>query len=765
MKVLFAVLTYLIVINLFAGNKLPVMLKVKSDFNISNKVVNTFRSGAEDSLTAQGYSLISKEQQEEALEQQAEQQKSDCYDDACLVTTGRMMAAQMIFIINISKMEKEYIFKARLVDLETGSTKRTVTQIYKGRLSSASDLLKFAKELTNEALGIKKEKTEVIATTILSPNTNVADLIKMEFYSTPKRAKVYIDGHFIGKTPAQAKITKGKHKFKLMLDDYEDYIFENEVYIDKRERINLKSKYIFVTLKTEPKNANIYLDKMLIKKSPATLKILKNKHKIEIYLKNYEKYFIEKEFNKNETISIKLKEKCNSNNADFCAVLGYKIFKKGDVKKGLKLLTNSCEFNSGYACSILAKLHETGIKVKKDVKKASQLYQKARIIYEKECSLNNSISCYHLGDFYNFGKGGNLNIKKSYGYYKKSCDLNNGNACNIIGIIYSEKKDYINAFNSYKKSCKLGFINGCDSLATLYMNGLGVKKDYSKVFELVKKTCEKGSGLGCLILGSMYHDGIFIKKNIYEANRFLGKSLSISQKECNLDLFLGCYTLASIYQNGFGVKADLSKAEKLYEKACKLGSVKSCEIIKKNKKRRKKRKKEKKEKKEREARRRAEERHRRIEFKKAEKRGLSNSWLSPMLVFHSDMIMPGFELLHVRWKYAQMGYLSMYGDISQYKVFGFNTISAGLKFFPDPSNRHKIGFTIGLGAEFGDKDESVVPIEVSYRYSHNMKLYAEIGFMTFLYTVEKKEDGEYGDTKYFNKYNFFIRIGFWGTMD
>ena len=56
-------LIFFITATTLLGVDLPVMLKVKADFNLSNKVITTFRSGAEDSLTAQGYMLISQEQQ------------------------------------------------------------------------------------------------------------------------------------------------------------------------------------------------------------------------------------------------------------------------------------------------------------------------------------------------------------------------------------------------------------------------------------------------------------------------------------------------------------------------------------------------------------------------------------------------------------------------------------------------------------------------------------------------------------------------------
>ncbi len=201
--------------------------------------------------------LISKEQQNEALKEQAEQQNSDCYDDACLVSTGRMMATQMIFIVTISKMGNEYVFKARLVDLESASTKKTVTKLYKGRLSSASELLKFAKELTNEALGVKKEE---MTAQVNYSNTNSADFIKVVISSNPVGASLFVDGKFAGKTPAQARIPKGKHKFKLTMKDYDDYIFEKELYMDTSENIDLVYKYVVISFNYEPSGAKVYVD-------------------------------------------------------------------------------------------------------------------------------------------------------------------------------------------------------------------------------------------------------------------------------------------------------------------------------------------------------------------------------------------------------------------------------------------------------------------------------------------------------------------------
>ncbi len=261
------------------NDNLPVMLKVKANFNLSNAVVDTFRSGAEDSLTAQGFMLISKEQQDEALKQQAEQQNSDCYDDACLVDTGKMMAAQMIFIINVSKMGKEYIFKARLVDLESGSTKKTVTKVYKGRLSSATDLLKFSKELTNEALGVQKEEIIKIDDKF-KDKILVDNFVKVIFKTKPSNAKVFVDKQFVGYTPLQIKLKKGLHSYKITKKYYNDYEVEKKFFYDKEEEIELALKWYKLIIIPKPADSFVYFAGRIIGRGTSVININLNDIKL-----------------------------------------------------------------------------------------------------------------------------------------------------------------------------------------------------------------------------------------------------------------------------------------------------------------------------------------------------------------------------------------------------------------------------------------------------------------------------------------------------
>jgi len=142
----------------------PVMLEIQS----KSKVSNDFRDGVEEILTSLNYSLVDKRAQEEALKNQSEQRNSECYDDSCLVDTGKMLAAKSLIIVEVEKKGKEsYKFKARFVDFERGTTTRTVSKYYEFSLTNYKEMMKFGKNLTKALLvnykvvkqeDIKKEK-------------------------------------------------------------------------------------------------------------------------------------------------------------------------------------------------------------------------------------------------------------------------------------------------------------------------------------------------------------------------------------------------------------------------------------------------------------------------------------------------------------------------------------------------------------------------------------------------------------------------------
>jgi len=66
-----------------------------------------------------------------------------------------------------------------------------------------------------------------------------------------------------------------------------------------------------------------------------------------------------------------------------------------------------------------------------------------------------------------------------------------------------------------------------------------------------------------------------------ELNEAYQKLKKISEEDCNQniiieDIKIGCYNLGVMYFDGKGVKKDKQKAKKLFNKACKNGSIDAC---------------------------------------------------------------------------------------------------------------------------------------------------------------------------------------------
>jgi len=330
LKSILVILLFFIVLNIYSKNDLPIMLKVKSNFNLDDFIINTFRSGAEDSLTAHGYVLISRQQQDEALLEQAKQSKSDCYDDACLVDTGKMMAAQMIFIIDINKTEEQYIFKIRLLDLETGTVKRTVTKLYKERLSDVDKLLTFSKKLTNEVLFINKKQ-------------NAVALFKVNINSSKPGASVYIDSELVGKTPLLARVGKGRHKFKISLDKYDDVIYNEEIRGDSSKMVKLTPILYLYKISSNPSKAKVYLNEEYKGLTPLDIKLDLTAigSSITIVKKNFYKYKhkinkdnLDKGLNLNLVELDKFKLIVNVNHSDAKIIISNEELGKFDLKSG-----------------------------------------------------------------------------------------------------------------------------------------------------------------------------------------------------------------------------------------------------------------------------------------------------------------------------------------------------------------------------------------------------------------------------------------------
>lgn len=121
-----------------------------------------------------------------------------------------------------------------------------------------------------------KEATQVIADRqpkLLSLELKSL-LTAIKIISTPEKAKVYLDGSFVGESPQSIQnVLAGKHQIRVEMDGYE--LFQQEVEVKGKEEytVNAPLQVKFATIKvdTEPTGGEVWLNGDARGKAPVTL--------------------------------------------------------------------------------------------------------------------------------------------------------------------------------------------------------------------------------------------------------------------------------------------------------------------------------------------------------------------------------------------------------------------------------------------------------------------------------------------------------------
>ena len=264
----------------------------------------------------------------------------------------------------------------------------------------------------------------------------------------------------------------------------------------------------------------------------------------------------------------------------------------------LNKITQSCENKNYKLCSALGTIYSLGIEVDQNItksivyhmiacrgeikycsqfkkilkkEKAINFNDKTLFYYSKlACDLNDSNSCYFVGDYLSNNQT-NINNKESISFYEKSCKRGNKKGCYKTGMHYYNKissgKDNIKASIYFKKSCDGNFSSACFNLGIMHEKGFGVDKNHTNAIMYYNKACNMNNISACFNLALTYKDRTNIKiKKLFE-------------KTCKSKKSLGCYDLANIYMLGQGVIIDYIKAREFYQKSCNNGETNGCNNI------------------------------------------------------------------------------------------------------------------------------------------------------------------------------------------
>ncbi|MBU1221478.1 sel1 repeat family protein [Myxococcota bacterium] len=232
---------------------------------------------------------------------------------------------------------------------------------------------------------------------------------------------------------------------------------------------------------------------------------------------------------------------------------------KKDPRRAAEMYTTGCEKGENNCCNVLGKMYQKGIDGDKPDFNLSVKF------FEKSCQGRIMESCRLLAYIYETGRGVEQNFKRAGLLYDMACVMGEPIACANLGYLYEKgfgvKPDPVKAFKLYEMSCKKGEMTACNNLGHMYHSGVAVKSDSVKAFGLFEKACKSGHLPACQNVARLYELGEGVTKD-------LKKAVALYKKNCIALEMASCNSLAEMYKTGTGLKLDKRMAYDYYKKAC-----------------------------------------------------------------------------------------------------------------------------------------------------------------------------------------------------
>ncbi len=325
------------------------MMQIKTDL----KIPEDFRGGVEEILTANNYSLVNKEVQEETLKEQANQRKKECYDESCLVDVGKMLAAKGLVMVEVTKKgDKLYLFKVIYNDFESGTIQKTVTEYFEYELSNFKELNNLGKNLIKKLFGITETK-EVIKEVKLTSNTKTdtkdenkvinknnekaetqnITTYKLEFITIPTGVEIFDENNkLLGETPIIIKAPKGFINFSFEKKGYEPIKKQVHVKQDEKIKVTLNEKIYSFKIDSNIKLAKVFIDGKERGVTPFQTKLKEGFYLIKVEKEEYESFQDKITLEQNYIKTVELRKNMFDVNIK-SNIIGAKIF-IDDVEKG-----------------------------------------------------------------------------------------------------------------------------------------------------------------------------------------------------------------------------------------------------------------------------------------------------------------------------------------------------------------------------------------------------------------------------------------------
>lgn len=228
------------------------------------------------------------------------------------------------------------------------------------------------------------------------------------------------------------------------------------------------------------------------------------------------------------------------------------------------------------------------------------------------CAAGSAASCFYEGYAHIHAAGTPLDEEAALRCYRAACDGGEQAACDNLGDLLLAGGDQVGALAAYDRGCGIGSARSCHERAAVILlqhaerpaaevaeaaalevreceaaavstwqaeacnnagyvleHGVGVAVELGRANVLYQRGCDAGSAMACLSLGNLMYAAVPPQTV---------PALATFRRACEGRNAVGCRNVGVVLRDGGeGVARDADAARAMFEQACALGDVPSCE--------------------------------------------------------------------------------------------------------------------------------------------------------------------------------------------
>lgn len=202
-------------------------------------------------------------------------------------------------------------------------------------------------------------------------------------------------------------------------------------------------------------------------------------------------------------------------------------------------------------------------------------YKEAYQILKQLADKGDAKSQNSLGNGYEYGFWGDINLEQAKYWYEKAANQNYVKGIHNLGVVLFLQKHYKEALPYFEKGKSLNHADSINMLGVYHQEGIVFQQDHKKALEYFSQAIDIDANNASALfnIGQAYYYGEGVEQDYTKAFVWLTKSAS-------QDYSLAQIQLAEMYFSGKGINRNVAKAIEIIKPLAELGDSKAQENLK-----------------------------------------------------------------------------------------------------------------------------------------------------------------------------------------